>query len=180
MFGPVIEGKTCRLRPPRVEEADIYIRFFDDTEVTRWLGNQFPPSLKFEQDWVERNASDEKTRRWVIEVDGRAVGISGIDIDLSNGVGVTGTIIGDKTVWGQGVGRETMQLRRDFAFGQDQFPFRKLRSGYVAPNIASGRAQASAGYKEVGRYHQEIYCQGRYEDLVFTEIMRSEWEALKQ
>lgn len=112
---------------------------------------------------------------WVVEFKGRAVGATAIHaIDWKNGFGTTGTVIGDKSVWGNGLGRELMQLRARYAF--IQLPLRKLKSGYLDGNEASARAQAAAGYREVGRYRADMFVDGRWRDHAMTEVLREDWE----
>ena len=94
-------------------------------------------------------------------------------IDWKNGFGTTGTLIGDKTVWGKGLGRELMQLRAKYAFMQ--LPLRKLKSAYLDGNEASAKAQAAAGYKEVGRHRADMFVDGRWRDHVITEVLREDW-----
>ncbi len=96
-------------------------------------------------------------------------------IDWKNGFGLTGTVIGDKKVWGKGVGGELMKLRADFVFRQT--PLRKLKSGYIEGNEASARAQAACGYVEVGRWRKDRFVDGEWRDLILTELPREEWEA---
>jgi RimJ/RimL family protein N-acetyltransferase len=67
-----------------------------------------------------------------------------------------------------------MQLRADYAF--TQLPLRKLKSGYLEGNVASARAQKSAGYREVGRWHKDRFIDGEWVDHVLTEVMREDWE----
>jgi RimJ/RimL family protein N-acetyltransferase len=95
-------------------------------------------------------------------------------IDWQNGFGTTGTIIGDKTLWGRGLGRELMQLRAAYAF--TQLPLRKLKSSYSDGNDASARAQAAAGYREVGRYRRDRWVDGEWRDQILTEVLREDWE----
>jgi len=130
MYGPVIEGKRLRLRPPKAEDAPVMITWFEDMEVTQYLFVRTPPSLEQEKEWLDARAKDPDSIFWVVEVDGKAVGSTGIQmIDWKNGFGLTGTVIGDKKVWGKGVGGELMKLRADFVFRQT--PLRKLKSGYI-------------------------------------------------
>ncbi len=174
MYGPVIQGKLCRLRPPRPEDAEVMSAWFEDLEATHFLQLRNPPSIEMEKEWLERTAKDPDSVIWVVEVDGRAVGTTGIrEIDWKNGFGSTGTLIGDKTHWRKGIGREAMQLRARYAFMQ--LPLRKLKSSYFDGNVASGRAQAAAGYKEVGRHHADRFVDGRWVDLIITEVMREDW-----
>ena len=91
----------------------------------------------------------------------------------SNQHATTGTLIGDKSVWGRGIAGEMMRLRADFAF--TELPLRKLKSGYLEGNEASRRAQAGAGYREVGRLRQECFREGRWLDMVLTELLREDW-----
>jgi RimJ/RimL family protein N-acetyltransferase len=117
--------------------------------------------------------------RWAVEYKGRAVGTTGIHtIDWKLGFGTTGTIIGDKTVWAKGLGRELMQIRAEYAF--TQLPLRKLKSGYIEGNDASARAQKTAGYREVGRWHRDRFVDGEWRDHVLTELMREDWEKARQ
>jgi len=174
MYGPVIQGKLVRLRPPKPEDAVPMVGWFEDLETTLFLGRRSPPTVEMENEWLERTARDANSVVWVIEVDGRAVGTTGIrEIDWKNGFGTTGTMIGDRSLWGKGIGRETMQLRARYAF--TQLPLRKLKSSYFDGNTASGRAQAAAGYREVGRYRADRYVDGKWVDEVMTEVMREDW-----
>jgi RimJ/RimL family protein N-acetyltransferase len=174
MYGPVIQGNLVRLRPPKLADAEVMATWFEDLESTRYLGRRNPPSVEMEKEWLETTAKDPNSVIWVVEVAGLAVGSTGIrEIDWKNAFGTTGTFIGDRTVWGKGVGTETMQLRARYAF--TQMPLRKLKSSYFDGNVASGKAQAAAGYQEVGRFRADRYVEGRWVDEIITELLREDW-----
>jgi len=174
MYGPVIQGKIVRLRPPRPEDAPAMITWFEDMEVTRFLELRTPPSIEGEKEWLEHTAKDADSVVWVVEFETRAVGSTGIRfIDWKNGFGTTGTVIGDKAVWGKGLGRELMRLRARYAF--TQLPLRKLKAAYLEGNEASARAQKAAGYREVGRWRGDRFVDGRWVDLILTEVLREDW-----
>jgi hypothetical protein len=42
MYGPVIQGKLVRLRPPKPEDAAVMIAWFEDLETNRFLGRRQP------------------------------------------------------------------------------------------------------------------------------------------
>jgi RimJ/RimL family protein N-acetyltransferase len=175
MNGPVIQGKLVRLRPPKAEDAETMITWFEDMEVTRYLAFRNPPNIELEREWVDKVARDPNSVIWVVEHDGRAVGVTGIhEINWKYGHGTTGTSIGDKKVWGKGLARELMQLRARYAF--TELPLRKLNSMYYDGNEASGRAQAAAGYLVVGRRRQEVFIGGKWVDAILTEVLREDWE----
>ena len=108
----MITGSCFRLRPPRQDDAPVMIAWFEDLEVTARLARRFPFSLEEEQEWLRQAATDANSVYWVIEYEGRPVGGTSIDgIDWANGHGTTGTVIGDKSCWGKGIGGEVMRLR---------------------------------------------------------------------
>jgi [ribosomal protein S5]-alanine N-acetyltransferase len=175
MYGPVIQGKLVRLRPPKPEDVASMVTWFEDLEVTRFIKLRHPPSLDTEREFLDRMARDPNVVFWVVEHDGRLVGATSImAIDWKHGFGTTGTVIGDRKVWGKGLARELMRLRAEYAF--TQLPVRKLKSGYLEGNVASARAQKSAGYKEVGRWHEDRFIDGKWTDHVLTELLREDWE----
>jgi [ribosomal protein S5]-alanine N-acetyltransferase len=176
MYGPVVQGSRFRLRPPRSEDAAIMITWLEDLEVTKRLAVRFPLSLDEELEWLRGRAADRNSILWVIEQEGRVVGTTGLEgIDWMNQNASTGTLIGDKSVWGRGIAGEMMRRRADFAF--TELPLRKLRSSFIEGNEASRRAQLGAGYREVGRLRQEVWREGRWLDLILTELLRQDWEA---
>ena len=174
MYGPVIEGELVRLRPPKPEDAAVIITWFEDLEVTRFILLRFPPSIEMEMEWLDRMAKSQDDIVWVVEHEGSAAGVTAIhQINWKNGSGTTGTTIGDRSLWGKGFGREVMQLRCRFAF--TQLPLRKLKSAYFDGNEASAKAQAAAGYREVGRYRADQFIDGSWVDHIITEVLREDW-----
>jgi len=175
MYGPVITGSKFRLRPPSEEDAPIFCDWFADLEVTMYLSRRAAPSLQLEREWLQKMATSETDIVWCIEFEDRTIGITGAHrIDWQNCHASTGTAIGDKGVWGKGIGGELMCLRRDHLFRE--YRLNKLKSAYLEGNEASARAQRAAGYREVGRFRQEFFRDGRWLDQIQTELLREDWE----
>jgi len=122
------------------------IAWFEDLEVTARLLRRWPPSLEDEQEWLKKTAADPNSVFWVIEHEDRAIGTTGIHgIDWTNGNGKTGTLIGDKSMWGKGIAREVMQLRAGFAFRE--LPLRKSPS--ISETIDWARTLTVLGVDEL-------------------------------
>lgn len=160
-------------------ETDVYRAWFADLEVTRTLGMIQVPGPNQEREWFERMEKSREDVVWTIAFEDRPVGTTAIHaIDPVSRHGTTGTVIGDRSVWGRGIGREAMALRTEFAFRN--LNLHKLCSSHLDGNQASGRAQAAAGYREVGRRREQFWRDGRWVDEVLTEVMRSDWESRAQ
>ena len=56
MFGPVLRGEKCTLRPPRKEELTLYQRWFDDPELIYFAPGIGPLSDAKEEDWFNQKA----------------------------------------------------------------------------------------------------------------------------
>ncbi|MBI2774225.1 MAG: GNAT family N-acetyltransferase [Chloroflexi bacterium] len=179
MFGPVIKGKKVTLRPPKEGDAALFIEWFADTEVTRYLATVFPLSLEGEQAALTRLGESKDDVWWVIEAEGRSIGASGIHrIDWIDSHAITGTVIGDKSAWRKGYGSESMALRTAYAFRQ--LNLHKLKSGAFMENEPSKRALRKAGYREVGVSREDFWRDGAWHDHWECELLRSDWERLQQ
>ena len=149
MFGPVLRGEKCTLRPPRNEEAATYIGWFKDPEVIRFTLQVGPMSIGQEEDFINRMAEERNAISWVIEVDGRPVGWTGVGgINWRNGNGESGIVIGEKAVWRRGIATEAIALRTRFCF--HELNLHKIRTRVYMANEASKRALMKAGYSQTG------------------------------
>jgi len=176
MYGPRIEGLAVTLRPPVEAEAETMIGWFQDPEVIRYLDRRFPPSLQSQREWLLRMADSRDDLFWALEHDGRLIGGTGIHgIDWANQNGTTGIVVGDRLVWGRGIATEVMRLRARYAFRE--LNLRKLKSRFIDGNQGSARAQLATGYRQSGRLRQETFREGRWHDVITTELLRDDWEA---
>lgn len=175
MFGPVLRGSRVTLRPPDDSDPARFVEWFADTEATRYILHRFGMAQSQEEEWFKRIGESANDLIWTIEAEGRAIGTTGLHgIDWLNSHAETGTFIGDKTAWRKGYGSEAMALRTDYAFRW--LDLHKLTSGAVYENEPSKRALVKAGYREIGRYREQIYREGKWHDLWLCEILRSDWE----
>ncbi len=183
MLGPVIIGERVRLVPPKPEMLDTFCRWFEDTDVTRYLNNIFPFTLDAEKEWFADVSKDKDSVFWaVIATDGaeeRLIGTTGIHaIHPVHHSASSGNLIGEKSEWGKGYGSEVVRLRTRFAF--DELNLHKINTNVYLPNIGSQRVLEKAGYKTVGIAREHIWRNGKYLDVWFAEILRSDWLAAQQ
>src|SRR5437870_11710993 len=144
MFGPVLRGEKCTLRPPRKEEAETYMGWFKDPEVIRYTLQVGPMSIWQEEDFIKRMAEETNAISWVIEVDGRPVGWTGVGgINWRNGNGESGIVIGDKSLWGKGIASEAITVRTKLCFRE--LRLHKIRTRADMETETTSRAPMKAG-----------------------------------
>lgn len=177
MWGPRLEGRIVVLRPVAESEIPTMLRWFADPLVLRFLAAPFfATAPAAEKDWWTQSGADRSSVLWGLEYEGRLVGTTGMRaIDWMSRNAATGTAIGDRTAWRKGIATEAMQIRAEYAFRQ--LGLHKLNSGYAEGNAGSAEAQRRAGYREVGRLRDDLFRDGRWHDMIVTEILRDDWEA---
>jgi RimJ/RimL family protein N-acetyltransferase len=175
VFGPILRGTLLTLRPPRKDELDIYMRWFEDPEVIRFQPGPGPYSPSQEEAWFNRVSEDPNAVQWAIEVDGKAIGMTGIgQISWLHRHGTTGITVGDTSYWRRGIASEAMALRTRYAFRE--LNLHKLKTAAFMENEGSRRALEKTGYRQVGIQRQEFFKGGRWHDVWEGELLREEWE----
>lgn len=181
MFGPIINGERIRLEPPRPEHAAVFIRWFAQPELTNYMILRNPPSLRQEEEWLERMAASEHDVVWAISLrdTGMLIGITGLHrIDWRHRHAHSGIIIGEPTQWGKGYASEAMRLRTAYAFRE--LGLEKVMSSVFVGNVASRRALERAGYRQCGLLRRNRFFNGQWHDEWLGEVLREEWEAGQQ
>ena len=177
MLGPRIVGERVTLAPMTLDHLEPFTRWFADPLVTRYLLRIEPPSMKQEVEWYEAMCADPNRVNWGVFVgeSETLIGTTGIEaINWRHRHASSGTLLGDRSYWGKGLGSETMRLRT--AYGFQHLGLEKLKSSAFADNAGSRRSLEKAGYRQSGLERREIFRDGRWHDIVLYEVLREEWE----
>lgn len=142
------------------------------------MGYRFPVTELMEQDWYDRLARDQGSKRasFGIEdaVDDALVGFVHIsDIDWHCRSAEFGVVIGDTKRQNQGLGREATALAVSYAF--QTLNLERLTVRYLATNTASDRMFRSLGFVPEGRLRQAGYVNGAPVDVVVAGLLRGEF-----
>jgi RimJ/RimL family protein N-acetyltransferase len=73
MFGPVLKGEKVTLRPGRESDAELFVRWFADMQVTRMLGRRMAVALYQEQEFLKKIGESRDDVWWMIEAEGMAL-----------------------------------------------------------------------------------------------------------
>lgn len=158
------------LEPQHV--SDSYVAWLNDPEVNRYLESRFERhTLDSTRAFVENCLRNEKTLMLGIRsprLGGRHVGNIKVEINPRHGLGEVGILIGEKEVYGQGVGTQAIRLMSGIA--RDQLGLRRLTAGCYASNAGSERAFTKAGYVVEGVRPGHFLFEGRPENLVLMGL----------
>ena len=138
-----IEGKQICLRDVTSDDVtERYCAWLNDPEVNRYLETRFVPQTR---DRVlayvnaQSGASESVFLAIVRKADDLHVGNVRIGgVDRAHGTATVALVIGEKTVWGKGIGTEAIRLATRYAF--QELGLRKLTARCYATNAGSIRA----------------------------------------
>lgn len=181
MLGPEIRGNLVTLKPRTPEEyAMTYVRHFQDSEVTKFLGsNKSVPTIEEEVDYLEGCARHDSSIHWAIHFEGNCIGsISVENINWMLHTCEVGLFIGESRLWGKGLGKDAMWNVLDHIFSEYAFDF--VTAVYFEGNYGSEALQATLGFEEAGRLHNGTFSDGEMRDHVIMELSRERWIELNQ
>ena len=175
MFGPVLRGERVTLRPGREDDAEHFVRWFADMEVTRFLARRMAITLEDEKEFLKKVGESKDDVWWVIEAENKPIGAVGIHgISWLDANGSTGIVIGEKDCWNKGYATDAMRLRTRYAFRE--LNLHKLMTEVDLENEASRKALERNGYRTVGVRREQNFREGKWKDRWLGEVLRTDWE----
>jgi RimJ/RimL family protein N-acetyltransferase len=168
---------VIRLR--ELERADLLALngWRNDPELLDLLGNNFLfIAGAVDEKWYESYlASREHNVRLaiVMETSGQYVGnVNLTGIHPVNRSAEFSILVGDKTVWGKGVGREATRLMLAHAFSDRNL--HRVYLSVLATNERALRLYERVGFRTEGTLRQAVFKSGAYHDLVTMSVLRHE------
>jgi RimJ/RimL family protein N-acetyltransferase len=177
---PILRSERILLRPAEREDIPVFIAWLADADVAEGLGSCAPWSKVAEEGWFDdlQKVQGKSTWHFVIclRAGSRPIGLAGLhSVDHPNGSTELGIAVGERTLWDQGYGTETMGVLLDFAFGE-------LRLHRVYLHVFAGNARAihvyeRLGFRLDGVEREAFYRHGQHHDVHLMSILISEWAA---
>lgn len=173
----VLDGEKTRLRPMRVDDMPLIMRWFNDPDVRHWLHQSDRPDATLEvvREHFWRPVADGRAVAWVIEAEGRPVGtLRLLEIDLQHGRAELAVSIGESEYWNRGFGTDAIRQALNHAFRT--LDLRRVGLITDADNARGIRCYEKAGFVREGilRAHRLRY--GKPIDMLAMAILREEWE----
>lgn len=134
---------------------------------------RFPQSLPAAQDMHARRMQGP-ARQFAILADGRFVGTAGLWPARFAGTELTIAIF-DPAYRGKGVGSFVVRRLCDIAFRRGRL--RRVELGVYPDNAPAIRVYERCGFVQEALLRKFIYHDGRWRDLLWMSLLRSDWRA---
>lgn len=180
----MLNGKLVTLRPVKRSDITCFIKWFNDPEVTQYLGMYLPMTEMSEEKYIEDlgGARAQTSAMFVIEAieknGNNPVGTTGLHgINAKDHNATFGIAIGEKDYWSKGYGTEAARLIIKYGF--EQLNLHRINSGAFGFNERSIRMHKRVGFTEEGRQRQAMYKNGAFHDHVLFGLLCEEWLKIK-
>jgi RimJ/RimL family protein N-acetyltransferase len=174
-----MEIEDVLLRKLEPKDIEFLYQYRNDWAVARSLaGFSTGYSRRDLEEWMEahRQRDDEVQFAIALKEDDRCIGHSGLyQVDYRIGRAQLGTLIGDKSYWGKGIGTAVRQAIIDYGFLQ--LNLQRIDTWSLADTAAIHHINAKLGFKTEGTLRRYAFRDGAHVDVVVMSLLRDEWEA---
>ena len=179
----MLRGEKVLLRALAHSDVPSFVRWFNDQEVTQFLGaDMWPMSTESEERWFNRHV-EENTLVLGIETIA-AAGQSGVhigniglhNVSERNHNAELGIVIGEKEYWSQGYGTDAIKTMLRYSF--DELNYHRVYLRVYDFNARGMRCYEKCGFRVEGRLRQQMYRHGAWSDEIVMGVLRDEFAAL--
>jgi RimJ/RimL family protein N-acetyltransferase len=171
----MLYGKKVILRPIVPEDLPNYVQWLADPDVLRYFGTYLPINLAQEEAWYRHQNEDPTAINFAITYEGRHIGGTGFQhLNHRERNAEVGLFIGEKSLWDQGLGQDTLVTMVRYGF--EQLNLHRIYLRVFAENERGIRAYEKVGFVTEGRFRQAVWRHGCWHDILFMSILYPEWD----
>jgi len=174
-----LRGSKVYLRP--LERADLnetYLGWLNDHEVTRYLeAGAFPETMQDLEKFYQGVTGSRSEVIFAIADSKSHRHVGNVKLGPINWVhrrAMFGIMIGEKKFWGRGIGKEATRLVVEYGF--QRLNLNRIGLGVLAAHEAAIRCYQAVGFKTEGRFREEMFSDGTYQDRLWMGMLRSEYK----
>ena len=176
----MIKGKRIKFAPLKREHIDIFLKWFNDPEITQYLIMYKPLTRDFEEEWFDTIKHQEDSVYFSIllldqDDHEKIIGNCAIqNINAKNRACSCEITIGEKEYQNKGYGTEAMEMLVEYGF--NTLNMNRIELVVYDFNIRAYKSYQKVGFIEEGRKRQARYHNGKYHDEIIMAILREDWE----
>lgn len=134
------------------------VSWLNDSEVNNFLEARFATAtLESQMKYIDDKLKSSDSYYFAIEdiKSGVLIGSLSFSVDKNNGVGVLGILIGRKSFWGRGYGKDA--IRTATRFGLKELALSKITAGILAPNLSSISLFEKCGFQREAVFKKHAF-----------------------
>lgn len=175
---PMLRAERVYLRAAERSDIPLFVRWLNDAETASYVSMRAPMSVAMEEQWFNRMLDSQAKDAYLFVIcrleDDTAIGTTSLfNIDRVNGNAGIGISIGEKELWGKGLGTDAMNALLDFGFGN--LRLERLWLEVYDHNDRARRSYEKCGFVLEGRQRHAVYKGGRFIDVDLMAVLRGEW-----
>ncbi len=175
---PMIRGERVYLRASERSDIPDFLRWMNDRDTASFLSARSPLSHVLEERWFDRmiEGHGKVGYHFVICMldDDRPIGTIGLfDLDHVDGNAGMGIAIGEKSLWGLGLGTDALFALLDFGFGE--LRLERIWLEVFDYNPRARRSYEKCGFVLEGTMRNAVHRRGEFRDVHLMSILRDEW-----
>lgn len=173
--GETVESDNLIFRPISREDTGMVLRWRNSDYVKNNFLYRSDITRKEHLNWLSDYVDTGRVIQFVIieKITDKPIGsVYFRDIDRTAMKGEYGIFIGEESARGKGYGTETaIRMVRYFL---DELHFRKLSLRVLEKNEIAIKSYEKAGFKVEGRMEDEMFLDGKYENLIFMAVVKKD------
>jgi RimJ/RimL family protein N-acetyltransferase len=170
------DGRLVRLRAREPGDAELLYRWFNDSEVTRYLSLRYPVSRGTEGRFIEQHGQPTyQDASFAVETlaEGELIGGVGLlAVSPEDRRAELGIAIGDRARWDGGYGTDTMVTVCRFGF--EMMNLHRIELAVYAENERARRVYERVGFRVEGVRREAAWKFGRWHDLICMGMLEGE------
>lgn len=172
-----IDGRRVALRRHRPDDLPAVVRWYSDPDIARLTRYQTRPmsQAEIERFFHSRLVAPDALAYAILQRPAdRFVGFTTFSsLDPDNGSVLFHITLGERDVWGHGLGTEATELMLRHAF--ERLRLHRVGLTVFAFNSRAIRSYEKAGFRIEGRLREAVLRDGRYWDEIQMGVLRDEW-----
>lgn len=168
----LIRGERIWLRPITADDTGLAVRWRNKREVVENFIYRRTVSRADHEEWLANKVFKGLVHQFIICGNGDDMPLGSVYLQNfaeEHKRAESGVYLGEDCAYGKGIGTEAVRLMADYAFGA--LGLHKLSARVLAYNKASIRLHEKAGYVQEAYLKDELFLDGRYEDLILFGLI---------
>lgn len=173
-----LKGQNVILRPLRLSDAPNFVRWFRDTQVTKFLTRR-RVTLKEERQWIRQIPKHKENAHFAIQTaGGQHIGSCGLRSRPLDRNATLGIVIGDKKYWDHGYGSDAMHLLLRYGF--TVMKLHRIDLDVYEYNRRAITVYKRLGFKQEGIKRQAVWHRKQFHDVISMSLLEPEWRRAKR